>query len=257
MSSTAIIALIVGILVILVAYAFISQTLERKRKQRQRLLTALRLRCKDFKFMVSGFPDGFLPKDLHILVYQCLVETCGRLCELEPGDKSHQDDLALFTQQLSEARQRPGNSPKRKALTSPAQVKEVTTLLQVLHNFIAQQQQRGLINDLQAQQHASQIKQLTVQITVDSHLLSARHALNHQKHRLAIHFYTLAKKLLAKESGEVNYQKQILQLNGAIAKLEQLLAEQPASETQPVQGSSEWAEFEKESAWQRKTLYDD
>lgn len=256
MSSTAIIAIIVGLLVILIAYAFISQTLERKRKQRQRLLTALRLRGKDFKYMATSFPEGFLPKELNIMVLQCLVETCARLCELEPGDKSHQDELTLFTQQLSAAKQRTDAS-KRQSLTSPGQVKEVAALLQALNNFIVQQQQRGMINDVQAQQHAGQIKHLLVQITVDSHLLNARHALNNQKHRVAIHYYTLAKKLLAKESGAVNYQKQILQLNRAIAKLERALTEQTPASERPVQGSSEWAEFEKESSWQRKTLYDD
>lgn len=255
MSSTAIIAIIVGVLVILVGYAFISQTLERRRKQRQRLLTALRLRCKDFKYMAASFPDGFLPKELGIIVYQCLVETCARLCELEPADTSHQDNLTVFSQQLSEAKQRPAAN-RRKSMTSPAQVKEVAALLQGLNNFIAQQQQRGIITEAQTQQYAGQIKHLLVQITVDSHVLSARHALNNQKHRVAIHHYTLAKKLLAREGGEVNYQKQILQLNGAIAKLEGGLSEQVGTAT-PTQDSSEWDEFENESAWQRKTLYDD
>lgn len=256
MSTTAVIAIIVGALAILIAYAFVSQALERRRKERQRLLSALHLRNKDFKYMARGFPDGFLPKDLNIMVLQCLVDTCERLCELEPADKNHQDDLALYTQQLSELRLRPAGA-KRKALTSPGQVKEVTKLLQGLSNYIAGQQQRGLVTESQAQQYVSQIKHLVVQITLDNYLLSARHALNAQKHHLAIHYYTLAKKLLTRQSGEINYQKQIHQLNDTIAKLEKVAAEHSQSNNLPAEGSSEWEEFEKERAWQLKTQYDD
>jgi chromosome segregation ATPase len=256
MSSTTIIAVIVAALVILVAYAFISQTIERKRKQRQRLLTALRLRCRDFKYMASSFPAGFLPKDLNIILYQCLVETCGRLSELEPNEKIHAEELSLFNQQLNEARRLPP-SHKRTSLTSAAQIQEVSSLLQALNGLVTQQQQRGSITEAQLQQYSAQIKHLVTQATVDSHILSAKKALNSQKPRVAIHFYTLAKKLLTKESGEVNYHKQIEQLNGAIAQLELRLTEHAASDEQTASDNPEWEDFGKENAWQKKSLYDD
>lgn len=256
MSSTAVIAIIVGALVILVTYALVSQIFERKRQERQRLLNALHLRSKDFKHLANRFPEGFLPKDLNILVLQCLMDTCERLCELDPEDKTHGDDLTLYTQNLSELRQRPA-SAKRKALTSPGQVKEVTNLLQALSNYIANQQQRGLLTEAQAQQYAGQIKPLIMQINLDNYLLNARHALNAQKHHLAIHYYTLAKKLLTRQNGETSYQKQIQQLNSAIANLEKVAAENSKSNGHPAEDSIEWAEFEKESAWQLKSQYDD
>lgn len=258
MSSTAIIAIIIVILVILVAYAFISQTMERKRKQRQRQLTACKLRLRDFKYMASGFPAGFLPKELNLLVYQSLIDACEKLTHLEPKITTHVDELTLFSKQLNELRQQPA-SKKRTTLKSSQQVKEVQSLLQALTNYLGQLKNAGKLSEAQLQQYTSQIKRLQVQITVDNHILNAKQALNSQKERLAIHFYTLAKKLLAKESGEVNYQKQILQLNDVIAKLEQQVAQQdpkgqPGKQAGPQSG--EWEEFEADVNWKKKAVYD-
>lgn len=258
MSSTAIIAIIIVILVILVAYAFISQTMERKRKQRQRQLTACKLRVRDFRYMASGFPPGFLPKELNLLVYQSLIDACEKLTTLEPKVKAHVDDLTLFSKQFNEIRQQPA-SKKRPSLKSSQQVKEVQSLLQALTNYLGQLQSAGKLTEPQMQQHTSQLKRLQVQITVDNHILNAKQALGSQKERLAIHFYTLAKKLLAKESGEVNYQKQILKLNEVIAKLEQKIAQQDPNGQSGKQAdpqSSEWEEFEADVNWKKKVVYD-
>lgn len=258
MSSTAIIAIIIVVLVILVAYAFISQTIERKRKQRQRQLTACKLRVRDFKYMASGFPPGFLPKELNVLVHQSLVDACEKLADLEPRVKTHIDELTLFSKQLNEVRQRPATQ-KRASLENAQQVKEAQALLQALNNYIGQLKNQGKITEPQLQQHTSQIKRLVVQITVDNHILNAKKALSSEKERLAIHFYTLARKLLAKESGEVNYQKQILKLNEIINKLEHKVAQQDPKNRQaeqPDAQSSEWQEFEADVNWKKKAVYD-
>ncbi|WP_439133686.1 hypothetical protein [Pseudomaricurvus sp.] len=259
MSSTAIIAIIVTVLVILVAYAFISQTIERKRKQRQRQLTASKLRVRDFKYMVSGFPPGFLPKELNLLVYQSLVDACEKLTELEPKVKTHVEELTLLSKQLNEAKQRPATQ-KRTPLKTPQQVKEAQSLLQALNSYIAQLQKLGKITEAQMQQFTAQIKRLVVEITVDNYILNAKQAASGEKERLAIHFYTLAKKLLAKESREVNYQPQIVKLNDVIAKLEQQVAQQSPQRDRAKPGdeqsNTEWEEFEADVNWKKKAVYD-
>ncbi len=264
MSSTSIIALIIVLLVALLAYAFVSQTMERKRKQRKRMLAALKLRVKDFKYMLSGFPPDFLSKDLSALVHRCLIEVLEQLVGLEPSNKAYVDELALFSKQLEEAKRKPKKESRTK-LTNPQQVKEVKSMLQSLHNFIGLQQQRGNLSTAQFKQYESQIKQLVVQITVDSYILNAKQAQGSNKGRLAIHYYTLAKKLLAKESGGADYQKQIQKLNTVIDELEKELAVQEPeyevdkdAEATREQASSEWDEFNKEpeDPWKKKSVYD-
>ncbi|MGH1370844.1 MAG: hypothetical protein ACRBBW_02330 [Cellvibrionaceae bacterium] len=264
MSSTSIIALIVVLLVALLAYAFVSQTMERKRKQRQRMLAALKLRTKDFKYMLSGFPPDFLSKDLNALVHRCLIEVLEQLVGLEPSNKAYVDELALFSKQFEEAKRKPKKEARTK-LTNPQQVKEVKSMLQSLHNFIGLQQKRGNLSAAQFKQYESQIKQLVVQITVDSYILNAKQAQGSNKARLAVHYYTLAKKLLLKESGNASYQKQVQQLATVIDELEaELTAQEPEyeadkdAEAAREQASSEWDEFNKdpEDPWKKKSVYD-
>lgn len=264
MSSTSVITLIIVLLVALLAYAFVSQTMERKRKQRKRMLAALKLRTKDFKYMISGFPPDFLSKDLSALVHRCLIEVLEQLVGLEPSNKAYSEELALVSKQLEEAKRKP-KKPARTKLTNPQQVKEVKSMLQSLHNFIGQQQQRGNLSMAQFKQYESQIKQLVVQLTVDSYILNAKQAQGSNKGRLAIHYYTLAKKLLAKESGNADYQTQIEQLSSTINELEVELAEQEPeyeadkeAEAGRENASSEWDEFNKdpEDPWKKKSVYD-
>src|SRR5690625_3541136 len=84
MSSLSIAFIIVGLLIVLIGYAFIYQALEKRRKQRQRLMAALKYRQRSFKRMLVSFPAGFLPKDLNLVVYQALIEAAEQLRRLEP-----------------------------------------------------------------------------------------------------------------------------------------------------------------------------
>ncbi len=262
MSSTAIISAIITLLVLLVAYAFISQTMERRRKQRQRLQKALTRRINDFKFLVQGFPPGFLPKELHTLVYRCLLDALDQAIALEPKNQVLIEELALYSKQLEEISRSP--KVKRTPLNDPHQVKEIKELLQGLNSFIAQQHSRGHLSNQQHKQYNDQIKRLVIQISVDSYVVNAKQALSSGKGRLAIHYYSLAKKLLARDSGRENYQKQIQQLNTIIEKLEVKVKETGSSgstsqqtEASRQQASSEWDKFDQEASWKKKkSLYD-
>jgi len=95
---------------------------------------------------------------------------------------------------------------------------------------------------------------LALQITVDGHVLNAKAGLSAGKPRLAIHFYSLALKLLTSENAGKIFDKQILQLTQHIAKLEAGLGNKAPTPDDP---SADWEKFEKESAeWKKKNLYD-
>lgn len=263
MSSAYIIGIIVALLIALSCYAFISQSIDKKRKQKQRLLGALKTRSRNFKFMLNGFPPDFLTRDLQILVNRCLVDVTEQLARLEPGNKSYVEELQLFSSQLEEIKRKP-QSDKRKQLDNPQQVKEVKRYLQELNKFIAQMVSRGNINKAQSASYEKQIKNLVLQMTVDAYLMNAKQSQQSDKKRLAVHYYTLALKLLTKENAKGTYLKQITQLKQVIAKLEAQLAEEEPeykesehSAASKDAAAEEWEKIDQDDdSWKKKRVYD-
>lgn len=253
---------IIALLIILVAYAFISHTLEKRRLQRQRLLTALKNRERNFKYMITGLPQHFLSNELSALVYRALIETCEQLAKLSPNDHTHKTDAKLYASQLDTLKH--SSESQRVRLDSPAQIKEVRQHLQELYHFVAQQEARQAINAVQAAAYSDQIKRLILQISVDSHAIQARQAQQQGKLRLAIHYYSLSRKLLTGENAGHSYDKQITQIQTIIAKLEALAASQeppPKTETSKEQEEAastnkEWEQFSEGNEWKKKQVYD-
>jgi hypothetical protein len=248
----------VALLIILVCYAFISHGVEKRRVQRQRLITALKVRDHNFRYLATGLPPHFLPADLNTLVYRALIDTCEQLAKLDPKDPSHQADAILFSSQLAAAKPMPEG---RVRLENPAKIKEVRQYLQELVRFISQQEALKHIKPVQAAVYHDQVKRLALQISIDSYMLQAKYAQQQKKPRLAIHFYTLARKLLTTENVSHRYDKQIAHLQATINKLEEAVANQAQADTnaevdtQPGLASKEWEHFGEEE-WKKKQDYD-
>jgi chromosome segregation ATPase len=263
MSSTYIIGIIVALLIALSCYAFVSQSIDKKRKQKQRLLAALKTRSRNFKYMLNGFPPDFLTKDLQTLVNRCLVDVTEQLARIEPDNKTYVEELQLFSKQLEEIKRKPQKT-KRKQLDNPQQVKEVKKYLQELNKFIASMVSRGNISKAQSTSYERQIKNLVLQMTVDAYLLNAKQSQQSNKARLAVHYYTLALKLLTKENAQGTYQKQITQLKTVIAQLEDKLAEEEPEYKESEHSvasrdaaAKEWDELnEDDDSWKKKRVYD-
>ncbi len=255
--------IIVALLICVLCYAVIAQNIEKKRKQKQRLLSALQVRARNFKFMLNGFPQDFLTKELTILVYRCLVDVCEQLAKLEPREPAYVEELQLYGGQMEEAKRKPAQS-KRKALENPQQVKEVKLHLEDLNKFIHQLQKRGSINQSQLEVYSRQIKQLVLQMSVDAYLMNARQAEGSEKTRLAIHYYSLARKLLVRENAKGVFQKQVAKINNVINQLEVRLREEEPdyaeTELQSVQkeeAREAWNKFsEEDERWKKKRVYD-
>lgn len=259
MQATLIAGIIFTLLVLLVGYAYIHQTLEKRRKQRQRLLTALKHRQRNFKYMVSGFPEGLLSKDLNLIVYRALLDACEQLSHLEPKEPGHKQDYTQYSAELEELKHRP--EPKRARAGTPEQAAEIKRLLQELFRYIALQTQRGQLGQAQGAAYKDQIKRLAVLVAVDAHTVSARQAQAAGKPRLALHYYNLAKKAVTQENGGRGFQKQLAEINQIIKKLEEQLAEQEPNRDPSAPGSApeeqkEWEEFEQDADWKKKQLYD-
>jgi hypothetical protein len=263
MSPVLIISVIVVVLLAVVTYAFVFQTIDNKRKQRQRVITALKQRAGNFAYMISGFPTDFLTKDLTVLVYRCLMDVNEQLAKLDPSDDSHLHALEKYREAMVKAQERT-DAGKRVQLASLQQIKDVRTHLQDLHKFVEKLLQKRQLDGTHAKAYSKQIQKLILQISIDAYLMSAKQAEQNGKARLALHHYILARKMLNRENTDKAYSKHIAQIDLVIQELEKRLLEETkspspfASDAGPAPTASrEWDEFEtQEAGWKKKTIYD-
>lgn len=256
-----VVALVLLLVIALAGYSFLNHSIEKRRIRHQRLVTALRARRSVFRDLATGFPSGFLSKDLMGLLYRSLIDCCDQLSRLEPKDATHQDQLAHYTTQLNELKDQ--TQAARVRLENPQQIREARQLLQELMKYVVQQGQLNLINSVQAEAYIDQIKRLVMQIAVDGHLFSAKQSQSAGKIRLAIHHYGLARKTLISENMTRSYDKQIAQLDALIKKLEEKAAEipegEPTAATEKKLENKEWDKIkptEKKEDWKIKNIYE-
>lgn len=255
-----IVVIIIALLIALAAYAFISQSIEKKRVQRQRILMALKTKQRNFVHLINGFPPNFLTADLLGLIYRALIDTCEQLSKIEPKEQRHLDDITLYTNQLDALPK--SNPTQRPRLENPQVMKEIKQHLQELQNFLVQQEATKVINKMQFGAYIDQIKRLSLQMSVDAYLYHAKQAQQAGKLRLAIHYFTLAKKNLTTENASRAYDKQIAQLDSIVSKLEekaQISGEpkEAAQDASPTEAAKEWEKFTPPSDdWKKKQIYD-
>ena len=255
-----IVVTIIVLLIALAAYAFISQSIEKKRVQRQRILMALKTKQRNFVHLINGFPPNFLAADLLGLIYRALIDTCEQLSKIEPKEQRHLDDITLYTNQLDAL---PKTNPaQRPRIDNPQAMKEIRQHLQELQHFLVQQESVKIINKVQFGAYLDQIKRLSLQMSVDSYLYQAKQAQQAGKLRLAIHYFTLAKKMLTVENASRIYDKQIIQLESIIAKLEERAQisgepENTQENTPQTESAKEWENFTPPTDnWKKKQMYD-
>ncbi|MEY4588922.1 MAG: hypothetical protein RL497_998 [Pseudomonadota bacterium] len=258
MSSVFVISAIVIILAILACYAFVSQTLALRKQHRERMMTVLLAKVRNFKHMLSGFPTGFLPKDLTVLVLRSLIDLYEQLVDIAPDTTQYKQDLQSASQQLNETQR--ANQPVTPAtIENPQQIKDAKTCLDELHKFVFQLESKGAVNRSQADAHRNLIKQLLLQLTVDAYLLSGKQARQANKTRLAIHYFSLAHKLLSKESKGGTQDKKISSLAQIITELEnKLQIDEPGTVIKPGTEApeAEWDKVKPEESWKKKQVYD-
>ncbi len=255
MSAIYIVATIIGVIGAVICYLFITQSIEKKRKQRQRLVAALKQRAKVFRYILSGFPPNFLTRELTMLVQRCLTDVLQQLASLEPKEKTHVEELSMISQQLQATQQRKDES-KRPTLQSPQQVKDVKQHLQELYKFLMTLQKRGTIKRAEAEDFGDQIKHLVLKISVDSYVVQAKQAKQAGKNKLALHYFSLAKKLIERdESGHYTAQKK--KLEQIITQLESEEDIQPAATANSEQEGDDWGDVETKDSWKKKNVYDE
>ncbi len=243
-------------LIAVVAYGAISQSIDNARKKKQRVHKALQARFDNFSYILEAFPDGFLNPELQLLVCRCITDDLEKLSQLEPHDPLHVERLTHYTQ-LAENIKLHGHQTKRVTLSNPNQIKEVRSHLSDLNKFIVLLQKRGVISADQMNNYQLQIKNLMVQVSLDTYQMAATRAIEREKYRLGYHYFDLAKKILIKE-GDSQSAKQLQAIEEKMSELEPMLEEELKTPPPAKTEDDAWAKFnEEESQFKRKNLYDD
>ena len=260
MSSVAVIVVIVIALSVLVCYAFVSQTLSHKREQRERLASALGLKARNFKFMLNGFPQGFLPPELTLLVQKSLLEIYTQLSDLEPDENNHKSELQTLAQQMSDARRQASRTGNVR-LDNPQQINEVKACLEELHKYVFQLEEKSKIPRENADSYRASIRELVVNITVDSYNIAGKQALDKDKTRLALHNLELALKLMQRERKSGDFDQRIVELQAQCTELSAKIAEEDSLSI-PIPDeddeiNEQWSQLDKEQeGWKKKQIYD-
>lgn len=264
MSSVVLITAIIVLLTLLVSYAFIVQNLANRRQQRARLANALKLRVRNFKYMLTGAPAQFLPKEITLLIQRSLIQILEQLTQLEPKVGQHRQDMELFAQQMAETQRRTDAAPSTQSLQNPKHSREIKACLEELYKFIYQLEGQKTMPRAQADAYRGMIKDLVLKLTVDSYVLHGRIAQDQGKPRLAIHYFDLAVKLMVREGPSGHFDSRIAQLKQSINELQGLestaeaqVPETPEEAAEKSQISSEWDKFQQHDAgWKKKQIYD-
>lgn len=253
MSTALIIALIGLALIMMVGIAITMQNIEKSKKEKRRLETGLRARARNFQFMLDGFPEGFLGKDLRALVAQCLVEVHTQLATLTPKDKSNQTAQNKSQQLLDQIRNESGEQ-KTLQLNDPKQIKDIQKLLGNLGTFIDKLIASKRINAKQAKVYTYQIQRLHLQTTIDAIEDAARQAIRDKKYKLAIHYLQMAIDKMNNNNTAGLFSPRIEKLQTLV---EEFSGQAEQAEAKRKEADEEWDQIDKgDESWKKKALYD-
>jgi len=257
MSTVAIVGIVITGLFILVSIAVATQTIEKNKKEKRRLHSGLTAKARNFEYMLNGFPDGFLSKDLQVLVCKCLLQVYEQLNQLEPGNKAFGKKLSQAKQKFEQVKNG-ANKDRRVALADAAQIKEVQKLLKLLFNFISKLREAKQLSGGESSAYARQIKQLMLQTSIDTLTQAKNQALSDKKPRLAIHHLKLIVDKLNKENTNGQYNNLINEHSSALDQLIQHTDQEEIAAAERRKASDkEWDEVNKaDDSWKKKAIYD-
>ncbi len=257
MSTTLIIAIIAIGLFVLVFVGITLQTIDKNTKEKRRMESNLLSRSRNFSYMLEGFPEGFLNRDLQILVCNCLEEVYSQLVQIAPKNRDYRAKLERAQLRTAECRKQEAVN-QTVTLTDNEQIREVQKMLNSLYNFIAKLAASGRINNKEAKIYGKQVRRLVVQTSTDALIEPIKEALKNGKPRLAIHYLHMANTKMKKENDDGFYNDRISKQTARIQELEDAAsAQDKKSKALKNKTAEEWDDLEKpDDSWKKKAIYD-
>ncbi len=257
--------IIIGLILLtcaLICYIFIKQTIVKKKREKARLFNALEKRSKELLQMLNAFPPHFLPKDLSLFLHRCIVDVFEQLSKLEPDRPEFLDQFTLYTTAMENIVRQPANANEVRLQTT-SQINEIRQYLNYLGRFLQKWLQRGNLSEKQYSSYKNSLKNLAAKLMVDNYMLSARKSIEIKKHKLAAHYFTLAKDMITKEGLASSQKDNLSYIDEELARLEELMREEEEAagiakaELKPNDDDNdEWSEFEESDEWKKKNVYD-
>lgn len=256
--------IITGIIVLvcsLICYVFIRQTITKRNSEKKRLKRALDKRAKDLVQMLNSFPANFLPRDLQVFVYRCIIDSFEQLSKLDPSEPEYIEHFKSYTSNM-ESTMRAPKTMANVTFQSSTQINEIRQYLNYLSRFMQKWMQRGNINQKQYSHYKELLKKLITQLMVDNYTISAKQAIQIDKPKLAIHYFSLAKKALTKEELLTSKESRLVLVNEELKKLEYLVQQQESlsnnnqTTEEDNEDDKEWQKFEEDDDWKKKNIYD-
>ena len=249
---------------LLVCYLFIRQTITKRKKNKLRLHRVLDKRAVELLQVLNAFPTNFLPKDLQVFLYRCIVDTFEQLAQLSPDEPKYLEHLKTYSASM-EAIMRASPETNETSLQQTNQINEMRKHLSHLEHFIKKWKQIGNLNEKQYSHYKELLKQLLTQLMVDNYVLLAKQSVRVEKTTLAIHYYVLAKNLLVEGGLEVSKKSYLATINKELNMLEKKAEKEITSnvtladitenkETSSVQ--YQWQECEEDDFGKKKSVYD-
>jgi hypothetical protein len=255
-TSTIVIAVFIC-LFILVAVTFTLQQIEKSNAEKSALIAALKTQTRNFQQLLDGFPDGFLNRDLKLLVCQCIAESLEQLLRVDRSNPQHQQLQRQMTERTAQLQAQPADQGQYQNLNNPAQMQEVQKLLNNLFNVVQRLYQNKRINVAQAETYSAQIQRLVTRVALDAHLNAAQQAMGERKLRLAIHHYGQAVDKMSKDNTDGLFTTQIATYQQRMQELDVLDQQLQKQQQATSANSAEWKNHEqKDDAALKKNVYD-
>jgi hypothetical protein len=253
MSTTAIIIAVLACVFVLIAVTFTLQQIEKNTSEKNALIASLKTQTRNFQFMLEGFPEGLLNRDLKLLVCQCIAEGLEQLLRLDRKNPQHAQQHRQLQEKIAQLQTQNTESAAYQPLTNPAQIQEVQKLLSSLYNVVQRLYQNKRLNAAQAESYGKQVQRLVTRIALDANLAAAQQALQNGKPRLAQHHYGIAIEKMSKDNADGQFTAQIAAYQQRHAELDNVATSQAASG--PL--SNDWKSVgaEKEQPL-KKSVYD-
>ncbi len=252
MSTTAIIIAVLVCVFVLIAVTFTLQQIEKSNSERNVLIASLKAQTRNFQYMLDGFPEGLLNRDLKLLVCQCITESLDQLVRLERKNPQHAQTQRQLQEKIAQLHAQNAEPTAYQPLTNPAQIQEVQKLLSSLYNVVQRLYQNKRLNAAQANAYGAQVQRLATRIALDANLAAAQQALQNGKPRLAQHHYGLAIEKMNKDNADGQFTAQIAALQQRHADLEKIASTQTSNN----ELSDDWKSVGNKEQPLKKSVYD-
>jgi hypothetical protein len=241
--------------VIMVCFAYLSNSKERIAAQNIRMMAKYKDRARKLDKIVIGLPATYLPKTLRTLIHAYTLDSIRKIHRISgKGDLAQQ--LAGVKQTLESASNADAKQEETASLSVPALI-ECKHLLKDLHSLIIDFHADRTLDRDAAQAQLQAVRRAMLIVTLDTFKQAANTALADNNIGLALHHCSTALNRLNQDPSETGLEKDKTYFTDQVLKLEQQIQtridnpDEPSAPSEAV--SAEWQEISQpDDSWKKR-----